>query len=204
MNHQPHQGERKMRIFRWFLPLSLILFSTSIARADVITFEGLSDSTSVNTQYLNLVFSNATAITSDVTLNEFEFPPNSGVNVVFDDGGPMSITFTTPVLSVGGYFTYSTRITIVAYDAANIPIATMTSAFDNNEALSGDPGSQPNEFIVFSMPSGISRITITGSLTGSSFVMDDLTFTAIPEPGTIFLLLTGSGMLAAFRKRFHR
>lgn len=193
-----------MCMFRWFLPLSLILFSTSIARADVITFEDLDDSTPVITRYPNLVFSNATAITSGVTLNEFEFPPHSGINVVFDDGGPMSITFTTPVSNVGAYFTYNTRITIVAYDGANNPIATITSVFDNNEALSGDLGSHPNEFLVFSMLGGISRITITGSLTGSSFVMDDLTFTAIPEPGTIFLLLTGSGMLVGLRKRFHR
>lgn len=198
-----------MRMLRWSLPLLLILFATPAARADVITFEGLSDGTPVTTQYTNVLFSNATAITAGASLNELEFPPHSGVNVVFDDGGPMSLTFTTPVLSFSGYFTYSTQLTLVAFDASNVPIATMTSAFGNNEALSGNAGSHPNELISFSIPNGIARIVITGSPGGGSFVMDDATFTtgtptAVPEPSSIVLLLTGAGggILARFRKKF--
>lgn len=194
-----------MRQPHWFLAVLLLLFSTPIVQADVITFEGISDSTTVTTQFPGLVFSNATAITAGISLNEFEFPPRSGSNVVIDEGSPLSISFTAPAQSFGGYFTYSTQLTLVAFDAANNPIASIMSAFSNNLALSGNPGSSPNEFLLLSTLSGISRVTITGNPSGSSFTLDDASVneaTAIPEPGTICLLLTGSAALAAFRKRF--
>lgn len=126
-------------------------------------------------------------------MNEFEFPPYSAVNVVFDDGGPMTINFTTPVLNVGGYFTYAVPLTLSFYDALNNLKGTANSAFSSNMALSGDPGSSPNEFLSFAWAPGISKAVITGDPGGTSFVMDDLTATPVPEPGT--LLLLGSGVL---------
>jgi hypothetical protein len=66
-----------------------------------IDFESLSDSEIVTTQYagVGVTFSNATALTAGISLNEFDFPPNSGVNVVYDEGGPMTISFDIPVLT---------------------------------------------------------------------------------------------------------
>jgi hypothetical protein len=185
---------------RLFFIFSLLFFSTTVARADVLTFEDRSDSESVTTQYSNLVFSNATAIQAGISLNETSFPPRSGITVLLDDGGPMSISFTAPVSSISAYFTYSTQLTLVAFDVTNNPIATLTSAFNNNTADGGDPGSSPNEVVIFSFASGISRITITGSPTGESFVMDDLTFTSVdataPEPSTLLLMSLGLSALA--------
>jgi hypothetical protein len=187
-----------MRTLRWFLLLLLLLFSTSLAKADVITFEGLSDGTAVTNQFSNLLFLNATVGTAGISLNEFEFPPHSGNNVVFDAGGPMSISFAAPVTDVAGFFTYSTRITITAFDASNNVIGTLTSAFNNNTALSGDSGSHPNELLSFSVVSGISRITITGTLGGNLFTLDDFTAEAIPEPASLYLLLGGGLTLLTF------
>jgi len=154
----------------------------------------LGDSTTLTTQFPGLIFSDATVISAGISLNEFELPPHSGTNVVFDDGGPMTISFASPVLSFGGYFTYEEPLTIDAFNASSTQVATATSLFSTNDALFGDPGSSPNEFIEASFASGISSVTITGDPAGTSFVLDDATYTtaapaAVPEPGTAFLLL---------------
>jgi hypothetical protein len=181
------------------VPLSL--------KADILTFEGFSDSTSLTTQYPGLTFTSATVITAGITLNEFEFPPHSGVNVVFDDGGPMSILFDSPVLSFSGFFTYSVPLTLAALDATSTEVASAVSAFSSNDALFGDLGSSPNEFLQLSFAAGISSITISGDPLGGSFVLDDAAYTsAVPEPASFVLMLTALGgvVLAASRKRqFH-
>jgi hypothetical protein len=193
------------------VPFSLLLclLIPSFLFADTIDFEGLPDSTQLTTQYAGLTFTNATVITAGISLNEFEFPPNSGVNVVFDDGGPITIDFSTAVSSVGAYFTYIEPLTLDGFDATDNLLASATSAFSSNDALYGDPGSSPNEFISISDAGGISSITITGDPAGDSFVMDDLTFTPItttsaPEPSSGLLLLTSAIVLMAFHRRISR
>lgn len=133
-----------------------------------------------------MTFSNAIILTSGISLNEFEFPPHSGVNVVSDFGGPISTDFATPVSSFSGYFTYAETLTLDAYGTSNNLLASAVSAYTNNEALSGEPGSSPNELLEVSSLSGISEITITGDPAGGSFVLDDATYNTIstltPEP----------------------
>ena len=92
---------------------------------------------------------------------------------------------------VGGYFTYSEPLSLYAYGASNNQAATANSAFSDNEALSGDVGSFPNEFIQLSFAGGIDAITIDGDPAGGSFTLDDLTFTsAVPETSVLEMLLT--------------
>src|SRR5580698_1855718 len=91
----------------------LLLFGYQAARADIVTlnFEDfpdgtpIPDSTSITTQFPGLTFTNTTVITAGISLNEFEFPPRSGSNVAFDDGGPITIAFASPTSSFSGYFT---------------------------------------------------------------------------------------------------
>ncbi len=179
----------------------------------VLDFEGFPDSTSLTTQYPGITFSNATVISAGITLNEFELPPHSGTNVVFDDGGPMTISFASPVLSFGGFFTYYEPLTLQAFDASNTLVASATSAFsinvgcDPGPSCLGDTGSSPNEFLQVGFPSGISSVTITGDPAGTSFVLDDATITtaaaSVPEPSSIILFLSVLGGLAlAARKRY--
>jgi hypothetical protein len=146
---------------------------TSTPTSTTINFEGLVDSTILTTQYAGVTFSNAIVLSAGISLNEFEFPPHSGTNVGADNGTPVTITFSSPVSVFYGYFTYTSTITITAYNAANAVVATATSKFNNNLALSGDPGSMPNEFLSVS-GTGIASITITSS---GDFTFDDLTFT---------------------------
>lgn len=192
------------RLFQPILVFAVLLGAVACANAETITvdFEGLSDSTFVTTQFPGLVFTNATAVSAGISLNEFEFPPRSGSNAVIDDGGPLSIVFASPVQSFGGYFTYSSSLTLSAFDATNNLVASTASLFSSNLALSGAPGSSPNELLVLSVTTGISRITVSGDPLGGSFALDDVRVTTIiPEPASLTLLLTGSLALIRFRKR---
>lgn len=136
-----HRRSPKGFLLSAIIVLSTVIGASITAQADpvVLDFEGFTDSTAVTNQYAGLVFTNATVLTAGISLNEFEFPPHSGSNVVFDDGGPMSISFTSPVAGFSGYFTYTVPITITASDASNNLLGSVTSLFSSNLALSGDP-----------------------------------------------------------------
>jgi len=166
----------------------------------IVDFEGLPDGTFLSNQYSGLTFSNAQIATAGISLNELEFPPHSGVNVAVDVSGPMSILFATPVSSVGGYFTYASLLVLAGYDASSNLVDSAASAFNTNEALTGEAGSSPNEFLQVSSSVDIVKITITAETTGSSFGLDDLVYSAeavvIPEPST--LKVAASVCLLAF------
>jgi len=157
------------------LPLLLVaaVFTPLNAGTTALNFEGFSDSTILTTQYSGVTFSGAIVLTAGITLNEFEFPPHSGTNVASDNGGPMTVSFASSVQSFSGYFTYGHSLTLQAFDASNTPVASATSRFSNNEALSGSTGSSPNEFLQVSFAGGISKVTITGDPAGGSFTLDD-------------------------------
>lgn len=177
----------RLRIFA----AALVLLAPIPASAGIllVDFESFPDSTSLSAQIPGLAFTNATIIAAGISLNEFEFPPHSGGNVAFDDGGPISMMFSAPVTSFSAYFTYTTSITLRAFDISTNQVASITSLFSGNLALSGDPGSSPNELRQLVFAGGISRVTITGDPFGGSFVMDDATITsAVPEPNTASLI----------------
>src|SRR3954469_10391595 len=92
----------------------------STVLATTINFDSLSDSEAVTNQFAGVTFSNAIALTAGISLNEFDFPPRSGNNVVSDDGGAMSITFASPLSNFGGYFTYDHMLTIEAFNTAHV------------------------------------------------------------------------------------
>ena len=181
-------------------PAILILLAypvPSIANPIGIDFNTLTDSEFISTQYSGVTFSNAIALTAGISLDEFEFPPESGSTVASDYGAPMQINFAQSVNDVGGYFTYAEPLTLDAYSARNVLLGSVSSPFSNNEALSGVAGSSPNEFL--NLPfNNISYVTFAGDPFGGSFTLDDLTYTPgssgpspVPEPGTLSLILLG-------------
>ncbi len=173
------------------------LSSQTEAAPVTLDFEGLSEFTTVTTQFPGVTFSNATVLTAGSSLNEFEFPPFSGQNVVFDDGGAMTVSFATAITSFSGYFTYTVPLTLTAFDASNNAIASVSSSFGSNLALSGELGSLPLELLSLSSATGFFSVLISGDAFGGSFVVDDVTFetpstsTPVPEPGTFSLLASG-------------
>jgi hypothetical protein len=52
----------------------------------------------------------------------------------------MVITFTSPFLSVGGYFTDLTPLTFQVFDATSVLLGTVGSSFTSNTLLFGDAG----------------------------------------------------------------
>ena len=181
---------RRIRGVRWALGcLVMILGLWQGAHASVMVydFEAFSDSDLLAGQLPGLTFGSTIVLSTGVSLNEFEFPPKSGFNVVSDNGGPIEILFAAPVTRVGGYFTYLDNLLLTAYDAADQVIDFAASQFRANMALSGDASSSPNEYLELSAI-GISRVVFSSSALGGSFVLDDLTVetgaVSIPEPSS--------------------
>lgn len=200
---------RRLHVLFW-LPVVLSLTSLFLPRPSfgiTLAFETLSDSEAVTNQFaaLGVTFSNTIALTAGISFNPFETPPKSGINVVGDEGGPITIDFSPLVTTVGGFFTYVVPLTFTAFDAALNPVGTVTSSFSSNRALTGDVGSSPNELLQLTSTRGIARVVIQGEAAGTSFVLDDLTFTPvttapIPEPSTLLLFTSGLAGLAWWRR----
>lgn len=176
--------------------------AASPVAAALIDFEGLGDGTALTTQVAGVTFANALVLRSGLSLNEFEFPPHSGAGVASDDGGAMQIVFDSPVTSVSGFFTYSAPLAFTAFDAGGNAVGTAASLFANNMALSGAAGSAANELITLAAVGSFTRLVILGELAGGSFVVDDLTVTAVPEAPTYALMASGLLLGVWLRKRW--
>lgn len=158
----------------------------------VIDFDDLLDGVSVTTQYAGLTFTNTAALTAGVSLNELEFPPRSGLNVISDDGGPIEIAFSSVMTSIVAYLTYTERVTLQVYDGQSL-VGSITSAFAENYLSSGNA---PNETLEFVAPGGFTHAVFAGAPGGYSLTLDDLTFetrvgNSVPEPSSLMLLAVG-------------
>lgn len=173
---------------RLLFAVAALVLHTAVS-ATPIDFEGLGNGTLLTTQITGFEFSNAVVLESGLGLNELEFPPVSGVAVVVDDGGPMEINFIGSISSFKAFFTYMLPVTLSAYDSGGGLLGSVSSLFSENYVSSGNA---PNELLSLS-GSGISMVVIEGDPFGGSFAMDNMSVVTspVPEPSTLFLLLTG-------------
>ncbi len=212
------------RVFSVVIGAILYLLSTpGISLGDQIDFETVVDSEIVTTQFLSsgVQFSNTIALAAGISLNELEFPPHSGDIVGTNEDGGMAviIDFLTPVKAVGGFFTYDNnsflggsdmQITFSAFDenGSLVDTAFSTSPFFSNRdaTMTAFPDDcdfitncMPNEFLEVSGGASIVRVEINPN--GALFTLDDLTFTPVPEPSTVWLMATGLGLLLGWSWR---
>src|ERR1044071_12645 len=147
----------------------------AVGHAGVLTFdfESFAPDDLVTTQIPGLSILNGIIFTAGVNYNDAELPPHSGFNVLSDNGGPITINFTTPVLSFRAFFTYVQAVTLTGFNLGLSPVSTATAAFGSKLAISGDPGSSPNELLEVTNAAGLSRVVIEGNPAGGSFVLDD-------------------------------
>jgi hypothetical protein len=122
-----------------------------------------------------------------------------------DASGVQSFAFSSPVSAVGA--------TVLARTGARNITATVT--YDNNTTGSVGPvtvatvanqltaNSSPDTFFGFTAPAGRTITAISFSAgSGNFFVLDDIGFVAVPEPGTAAVLGVGAvGLLARRRRR---
>lgn len=193
-----------MRRFLLAAALAITLAAPAAQAVETADFEGFADGTLLGTELANVSFSHAIVVSSGLSLNEFEFPPRSGSNVASDDGAPIEIAFGTPTPSFSAYFTYLDTVTVTAFDQHGAVAASATSLFSNNTLLSGVAGSSPNELIALASASGIYRVVIEGMAEGSSFTMDDMSISPVPEPASAATLLAGLATLAVVGRQRRR
>lgn len=186
------------------LAIALAGASTS-ASAAVITFEGFADGTVFTTQNFGsgVTFAGAQILALGGMLNP-QFPPKSGINVVYNPSGPMELLFNADVDFFSGFFTYNQALTITAFDVANMVVDTASGACTANFIGAGT-GCMENEFVTVSAPGAIRRVVIAGG-GGNNFTLDDASFTGaidpnVPEPASIALLLGGIAAAGAIGRR---
>ena len=192
-----------MRALFLCLGVATLTFLPIRAQAAPITFEGLTEGDVLDgTQFPGLTFSGGTVLTLESaggSLNEYDFPPRSGSNVVGNEAS-LTISFQSQIQSFSAFFNYTSALSIEAFDAFGNPLGAVSSLFDNNGPFGG--AYNPSELITLSVLAGISSITMSTADAGGVFTIDDLDFTAapltapVPEPGTLLLVLTGIGAIA--------
>jgi hypothetical protein len=167
------------------------------SRAAPLGFEQFPDSYAVTNEIAGLAFSGATVLTAGVSLNELDYPPTSGVNVLAALSGMLNINLSDPAEHFSAYFTYAAPLTFTAFDIGLNQLFSVVSPTASNLGA--------NYLFSYSAPA-ISSVTIT-SANATPFTVDDVDVAAavpLPEPGTLGLLALGALCALSARRQRRR
>jgi len=216
------------RIHPTFAALSAVgLFSSSVSGLTTLEFETYPDGTPIEdgavitTQFASwgvtfvdapTVHKAGTVLTAGISLNEWDFPPSSGSNVLAEyEGIGLKGTFSVPMGLVGADFTYNWPIRLVGLGSAGEELGYVDSAFDSNVGSSLHP---PNERLLLSGLGGISSFEVWfRSVSGAvipqdgAFTMDHLFFAGVPTnvvPESNLTWVCGAAILGMGVARWRR
>jgi hypothetical protein len=171
--------------------------ASSPAWAALIGFEEQAVGTNVTSQYAaqGVVFASVPNPGSNNTATILDFP-FFGVRSLGPGGpapnfgGTLIMSFAPLVTSVGNWvLDDQSPITVTAFNAANVPVGMVVL----------DGLGSPAEFWSLSHAAGIARVEMVPANQLDGWAVDDLTFTPIPAPGSIGLMLMAAGV--AVRRR---
>lgn len=180
------------------LIMGLSAFAMAGSQSFTINFEQYAGYTQISNQYTGsdlATFTNALQLVAP-SYDFFDFPPHSGNGVITNDpNDPITVTFSTPMQVVSGWYADPNGITVNAYNTHGTLIGTFNgSAIVGSNAL----------FSLTSTTNGgyISYFTISdNSGQSDSETVDDLFF-EVPEPGALSLIVPGIlGAFAMLRRR---
>lgn len=171
-----------------FIPPWMVKANDSSATTNRMTldFEHLRRDESLTSQFAStgISFEGAGLATQGAGLNFLEYPPRSGVNVIFDDWrysspGLVVVSFDPELLPnvqrVGAYITGEQQIIMTAYDSSGTTLATASTSGPNFA-----PNGTPNELLEVSTIGAIAKVTFFNeSARGNTYAVDDLFIEAI-------------------------
>lgn len=165
--------------------------ASQFANALPLDFEAFTDNSPLTNEIIGLTFSGGTVLTAGVGLNEIDYPPKSGTNVLAALLGSLTINANDPFDQFSAYFTFDEQLMFSGFDIAG------NLLFSFNSLINSNLGS--NSLIGFSAPEISSLVIATQGST--PFTMDDLNVSTVPEPGTLALLPLGWLAAAYIRRR---
>lgn len=187
------------------------------AAGETINFEQFSQYQDLSTANVpGIQFQDFTAVMSPKpgATGLLSIPAHSGKMVAIQSccDFPPVLTFTQPVNTFSGYFNYFSSnglfgLQLLAYGANNQLITSVESPYLSNIDACDCPSGvyDPNELLSISSSTPIYSLQINpGDETGPYFTMDDITFTATPEPKAIGMMLlasVGFGVSCLVRRR---
>ena len=198
---------RRLAVLLVFLGLVL---APAFSQATTIDFEGLANFVSPGPSIAGIIVSPEGGIADEATvalITGFAFSPGtvstSGTSLLANlYGSTLSITFDTPATNVSlqtvGSLSGSVFGTVILEAFAG---STLIGSVSSDPAVLGDSGA-PEALLDLGSLAGITSISLHSDIGGAStFLIDDLAYSAVPEPSTAVLLLTGLLLLSTRRSQ---
>lgn len=184
--------------FRRWLSALWLAIAAGTAQATLVDFESFVDNFALSNEVPGLTVSGGTVVTAGISLNEIDFPPTSGLNVLAAPSGSLTLGFLEPITDFSAYLTFAEPLAFSAFGVGGNLLLSFGSPVGSNLGSTA--------LINFNMP-GVTLLVIAGQ-GGSGFTLDDLSFnsvtptpTPIPEPSTLSLLAVALATALIRRRR---